>query len=284
MNNEELYRSMDGINDEILLKYYKYKSVKRIVKYRKAAVMAASICLLLMAGTVVGLTTNTLKMPRVEKSTQESVIDDFNNTKRFTITAVASENDKTLLESGKTVPLKLGPNYVSYGFGETDNDNELHFTFYLPQLIVKGENIETITYAVNKYDMMVYNYSYDSSGKIDKNNGTAEFGKQYTVAYEDQKDKYFRIIIDGRVTADEKMFHAVFEPDTYQEKLAVIKNILDDVMVNCIVTYKDGTTESADIVLGAEYHTYDELDDVFADNYKTGIYKDGDIVITFELK
>ncbi|MBR5635452.1 MAG: hypothetical protein IKW81_00800 [Pseudobutyrivibrio sp.] len=58
MNKEELYKSMDGIDDEVLLKYYKYKPAKRIVNFRKAAVIAASICLIVVAGSVIRMTGN----------------------------------------------------------------------------------------------------------------------------------------------------------------------------------------------------------------------------------
>ena len=307
MNKEELYKSMDGIDDEVLLKYFKYKPAKRIVNFRKAAVIAASICLIVVAGSVIRVMNNvtvedgatesieeampesaaetyTLESSPEEKGDEsDALLESAAPARSFTITACASENDKTLLESGKTIPLKLGDSYTTYGFSGTDN-NGIGFQFYLPQLIVEGENIASITYSVDKYEMTVYNYNYGTDGKVDKKSGTSEFGKQYTVAYEDQLDKYFQIVVRGDVDSDEKLYHDIFEPDTIQDKLAAINQMLDGVTVNCTVTYEDGTTEEADIALAAEYHTYDELDDVFWDGDKTGIYKDGTIIMTFELK
>ena len=303
MNNEELYRSMDGIDDEILQKYYKYKPANKIVNFRKAAVIAASICLLVVAGSVIKIMSDNsydTAMEQADPETAAEIYSDESNSEEkgddmfmavegaapapgFTITACASENDKTLLESGKTIPLKLGNAYTTYGFSKTEND-EIAFQFYLPQLIVEGENIANITYSVDKNEMTVSNYSYDRNGQIDKNSGTTEFGSQYTVAYEDQQNKFFRVILNGHVASNDKLYHGIFEPDTYQEKLDAINKILDGAKITCEVTYEDGTTETADIVLGAEYHTYDELEDVFGEDYKTDIYKDGAIVITFELQ
>ncbi|SDI06526.1 hypothetical protein SAMN05421493_10795 [Pseudobutyrivibrio sp. 49] len=303
MNKEELYKSMDGIDDEVLLKYYKYKPAKKIIYFRKAAVIAASICLVVVAGSVIKIMNNTSDDIAIESAMPETAAETYTAessseekgedsdallesaapARSFTITACASENDKTLLESGKTIPLKLGDSYTTYGFSGTDN-NGIGFQFYLPKLIVEGDNIANITYSVDKYEMTVYNYNYGVDGKVDKKSGTSEFGKQYTVAYEDQLDKYFQIVVRGDVDSDEKIYHDIFEPDTIQDKLAAINQILDGVKVNCTVTYKDGTTEEADIALSAEYHTYDELDDVFWDSDKTGIYKDGTIIMTFELK
>ena len=303
MNKEELYRSMDGIDDEILQKYYEYKPASKIINFRKAAVIAASICLIVVAGSVIKMMSNTSydtameeAMPETAAETYsiESSPDEKGNefdgavegegvSRRFTITACASENEKTLLESGKTIPLKLGPNYTTYGFSETENDG-ISFQFYLPQLIVEGENIANITYSVDKYDMAIYNYSYGADGKIDKTNGTTEFGKEYTVAYEDQLDKYFRVVVRGEVPSDEKLYHDIFEPDTAEDRVPAINKILDGVTVTCTVTYEDGTTESADIIMAAEYHTYDELDDVYDDAGKIGAFKDGTDVMTFELR
>lgn len=305
MNKEELYRSMDGIDDEILEKYYKHKPVSKIVNFRKAAVIAASVCFLVVAGSVIKMMSNTSYDTAMDEAMPDTAAETYSiesapeekgaeiegesvegaapATRRFTITACASENEKTLLDSGKTVPLKLGPNYTTYGFSGTDSDG-IAFQFYLPQLIVEGENIANITYSVDKYDMAIYNYSYGADGKIDKTNGTTEFGKEYTVAYEDQLDKYFRVVVRGEVPSDEKLYHDIFEPDTAEDRVPAINKILDGVTVTCTVTYEDGTTESADIIMAAEYHTYDELDDVYDESSKTGAFKDGTDVMTFELR
>ena len=302
MNKEELFRSMNGIDDEILLKYSEYKPSNKIVNFRKAAVIAASICLLVVAGSVIRIMNNvsvgdggTEAIDEseagtyiLESSPEESedgvaeLVEGAAPLRRFTITGYASENKKTLLESGKTIPLKLGDAYTTFGFSGTDGGG-IGFQFYLPQLIVEGDDISNITYSVNQYDMTIYNYSYGADGKIDKNSGSTEFGKQYTVAYEDQMDKYFKVIVNGEVSSDEALYHDIFEPDSVQDKVAAINQILDGVTVNCTVTYEDGTTEEAAIALTAEYHTYDELDDAFGEDYKTGIYKDGAIIMTFEL-
>ena len=303
MNKEELYRSMDGIDDEILQKYYEYKPASKIINFRKAAVIAASICLIVVAGSVIKMMSNTSYDTAMDEAMPETAAETYSiesspaekgnefdgavegaaPSLRFTITACASENEKTLLESGKTIPLKLGPNYTTYGFSETENDG-ISFQFYLPQLIVEGDNIANITYSVDKYDMAIYNYSYGADGKIDKTNGTTEFGKEYTVAYEDQLDKYFRVVVRGEVPSDEKLYHDIFEPDTAEDRVPAINKILDGVTVTCTVKYEDGTTESADIIMAAEYHTYDELDDVYDESSKTGAFKDGTDVMTFELR
>ena len=96
MNKEELYKSMDGIDDEVLLKYYKYKPAKRIVNFRKAAVIAASICLVVVTGSVIKIMNNTSDDIAIERAMPETAAE--------TYTAESSSEEKgedsdALLES-----------------------------------------------------------------------------------------------------------------------------------------------------------------------------------------
>ena len=77
MNKEELYKSMDGIDDEVLLKYYKYKPAKKIINFRKAAVIAASICLIVVAGSVIKIMNDTSYDTAIEEAMPETAAETY---------------------------------------------------------------------------------------------------------------------------------------------------------------------------------------------------------------
>ena len=90
MNKEELYKSMNGIDDEVLLKYYEYKPVSRIINFKKAAVIAASICLLVVAGSAIKLMNNVT----IEDGATESIEEAMPETAADTYILEASPEEK----------------------------------------------------------------------------------------------------------------------------------------------------------------------------------------------
>ena len=90
MNKEELYKSMNWIDDEVLLKYYEYKPVSRIINFKKAAVIAASICLLVVAGSAIKLMNNVT----IEDGANESIEEAMPETAAETYTLESSPEEK----------------------------------------------------------------------------------------------------------------------------------------------------------------------------------------------
>lgn len=301
MKKEDLYVSMDGIDDEILLKYENYKAANKIVNFKKAAVIAASFCVLAVGIGAFELASNFQSKDTglelagaktdgmsegaeeaIEGETDEAAVETMTLSavsRNFTITACASEFDETLLEEGKAIPLKIGNQYATYGFSENDDD-EICYQFAMPKLRCEGENIDYITYTISKDDFTV-NYQEDNNGV--KENKFTDAVTTFKVDYEDQ-DNIQRININGAMEETDEMFKAVFEPDTASQQLQAIQKMLEGTYMTCEVTYKDGTTESADIIVAPEYHTYDELDYIYDDSFKTGIRSEGDIIITYRLQ
>ncbi len=296
MKREDLYKNMDGIDDKILVKYENYKATNKIVNFRRGAVIAASFCVLALGVGAFRLATNV----QTEDEDELMVASTFNETYEesaeekteeaiegasaelgFSISVYASENNKTLLESGKTIPLTMPGSYGTWGFSETEDDG-LHFFFRLPKITVEGEGIATVQYSINKH-----NLSLSQKEKSQENEAEMVSGrlKQYTLTYDEVLNSEYKLAIEDTVTpADEKLLHAAFEPDTWQEKLDLVQGFLDGTAITCTVTYEDGSVESADIVVGAEYHTYDEIEDNYDDSCKQHPFEEGNIIITYTLQ
>ena len=303
MKKEDLYESMNGIDDEILLKYADYKAKNKIISFKKSLIMAASICLIVVAASLikqmnnfptdesVGINGN----PELYKEQEPESIDAMTlegsaekNTEadsllHFSITAQSSDKDKFLLKQGQTIPVAICNNkgYVFYDFDEVDQ--YASYIIELPKITCEGKNIKSITYSINKHDLQVNKYIGDMD---DVRKESSELMKEFTISVEEQKADYYRLAIVGRVDEKPEVYNILLERrDMASDNTTAIQDILNGTVINCEVTYNDGRVESANISVNAEYKTYEQLKDCFNKRYiSEELYKNGGNVITFKLQ
>lgn len=187
----------------------------------------------------------------------------------FTVTAYAKELTKT----GKV----YSDDYRSQGYAicSADNDKKgISFAFDFP-VECEGENIDTITYAIERGAFQISNPEGQSivsegeelerklnvpgrvAGGI-KHEQCTQY-KSFTVSYENQtNDKTCIDIVDTssawsseRRAAYEKFGYSIIDSSLKKEK-EVCDFLVEDMGITCTVKYKDGTTETKNILVSNE--------------------------------
>ena len=164
-------------------------------------------------------------------------------------------------------------NYLSQGFGMCGDDQDngkISAAFQFP-IECKGENIDTITYAVKEGAFQVTNPKGQSivvdGEKLKKElnvPGTSPGGvkdseletiqyKSFTVNYEKQNDEL--TCIDIVNTSD------IWSSKKRNEYKKIGYDVSKDLGMTCTVTYKDGSTETKEILITNEITTISETFD-----------------------
>lgn len=177
--------------------------------------------------------------------------------------------------------LKAGvPVYVTntgYGdfhsYGITGGDNGTVSYVVDTGFFVEGENVKSVTYSINEGAFQVVQpegesiivsgtehtgeNNYPALGSISDENGNIisvdRYYTSFTVAGNVQKREDTSINICGM-----KDYDYLFG-GTAEEKAAYYQGLVGDVVVTCTVEYTDGSTQTAEIGLGARTATYGEL-------------------------
>ncbi|SOB96255.1 hypothetical protein [Pseudobutyrivibrio ruminis] len=267
MKSEKLLFAMKGIDDDIISKTYKYSTKRKIVSFRKNFLVAACICLIIIGTGVLGYNQglfNTLSPNKNQNGVQSQITLDLTNS--FSLKVYAAENKEIPLEAGKEIPISIGNIGNCWGFseggGEYDENGEvIYYHFDLPKMDCEGNNIKDISFSINKSQLQVTNYIVDSDGKpVD---GTCDSNDTYTFSYDEFKNNYINISVIGYIPKNDTAMNAIFTPETIDEYLNQVKNILEGIIITCQVTYNDGSTDSINIIMDAAYMTYDELKNNF---------------------
>ena len=295
MNSEELLYAMKGIDDDIISKTYRYSAKKKIVSFRKRLIIAACICLTMLATGIISYTSGFLNKAFLDKgdgNQQTQLAKDFSNC--FTLKVCAAENQEIALEAGKSIPLSIGNTGRCWGFsgGDVYDENDeiigsaIYYCFDLPIMDCDGENIKDITFSINKSKLRVVNHVVNADGTV--GDGTCDDYDSYTFSYDEFKNNKIIISITGSIPDNDENTKNIFEPQTVDEYLNKVQEILDGTIVTCQVTYDDGSTDSIDIGVSAEYLTYDKLKEdygiEFGDIYEDGIWKDGAVEIFYKIE
>lgn len=247
----------------------KYYMKKRIL--RPAAVLAACLALVVAAGNVV---------PMLQSRWEESAGNATENAKTdnyFAITAYAKELTKT----GKVFSDK----YASIGSAMCGDPRtkQISFAFEFP-VECKGKNIDTITYAINEGAFQINNKTGENivvagekvkkemnvpgtlKGVDEKKDEDLDYETNqytsFTIKYGKQTNKTtsIEIVDDSDTWSREKLsqykekdiYHMVFNSPSCEKCKEACDYLLKDLGITCTVTYKDGSTETKNIVVSNE--------------------------------
>ena len=250
-------------------------SKKNLKVTKLFAAMAACAALIIIAST----TNNYLNRPQKEKETTVAENTTTEKENMFTMKVMAAQAEVT---AQKPVAIAQN-NRISHSISGDSDTNTASYRIDMP-LYCEGENIESVTYSINKgYFEICENITDDfqsvvESGKpLDENsneyinpiyNDNEEIVVQqelkdyteYTVSYDDQQKEGvyvtfcndeipfpdFGSMIDKRTKTEEEISEA------YQK-------LVDGVVITCTANYKDGTKKGVKINVGAAALTYEEI-------------------------
>lgn len=239
----------------------KETSMKVKKLFKPAVAVAACLALMIATYTIVPMLQGTSDATN-EKTTSNNF---------FSITAYAKELTKT----GKVFSDK----YSSLCSAITgDHKGGVAFTFDFP-FECKGQNIDTITYSI-KNGVFVITNPKNKGVVIDGEKITQELNVPYSSAeserkekltYENQQYKSFTVAYDNQINdktcinisdtsdiwnAEKKNQYRDFNYDICNSSLQETKKVSDfltkDMGITCTVTYKDGSTETKNIVVSNE--------------------------------
>ena len=235
-----------------------------------------------------------------------SVIDNM-----FTLQVRAAE-----LEEGQPVPLVdnaqpsgndsqiNGRQAESWVMGGTD-EGDLDYCINLP-LSCTGNNIEKVTYSINQGAFQIVQPEGESilidgqryqgdinagnvgmiGGNFDEETGTAShnyetvFYQSFTLDYRKQTDEYTWINICNHLSGETELQHMIWgEEDNLEEMNRGIQGMLGNTVITCTVQYRDGTTQSADILVSSRIMTCEEAGAEIKDDPDRE-----ELFITFELQ
>ncbi len=242
---------------------------------RPAAVAAASLALIVAANAVVpALHKNITKAPENVAEKTDSVLDKY-----FTVTAYAKELTKT----GKVFSEDYS-GIISGICGNADGSS-VSYNFEFP-VEVKGKNIDTVTYTINDgafcinhpkgKNIVVAGKKLDKMLNVPGESKEAEekevltyLDEQYhsfTVKYDNQINEETCIDIVG--TSDiwgkekreqYKALNYDIANSTVEEDKKAHDFLMKDIKITCMVTYRDGSTESKEIALSNKIMKYSEV-------------------------
>lgn len=291
MKSEELLFAMNGIDDEIISSAYLYSAKNKIVSFRKKFIVAACVCLMIISTGLFGYRQGVFNAIMPNKGTeniQSQIASGIANS--FTLKVFAAENTESELKAGSKIPIIIGNTSSCWGFSESDeydeNGDVIYYSVNLPHMECDGDNIKDITFSINKAKLQIVNFVVAEDGNIGA--GTCDSYSSYTFSYDEFKNNKILVSIDGFIPKNETSENAIFNPKTMDEYLSQVKDILDGTIITCQVTYNDGSADSIDIIVEAEYMTYEELKDNYGIDYVVNpedkIRLDGDVAIFYEVK
>lgn len=206
----------------------------------------------------------------------------------FTMTVYAAD---TALKSGSPVPVTIGSRALDWNLtGDPDTDT-VSYCLLLP-LTCEGENIESVTYQINKGAFQVVG-SEENSILLDSTpydgvvtcgtNGDAvkyptHYYTEFTVAYDKQTDDqtWISFCNDNVAVDDAEMILHQYD-DTYLDSF---QKLIEGVVISCTANYKDGTKKTALLNAGAYYGSLSELPSDADDTSST----QNSILFTLELQ
>ena len=204
----------------------------------------------------------------------------------FTLTVYAAD---TALKSGSPVPVTIGSKALDWNLTSDPDTNTVSYCLLLP-LTCEGENIESITYQINKgafqvvgseeNSILLDSTPYDGSMSCGTNGDAVKYPVHYytefTVSYDRQTDDETWIsFCNDNVTVDDAEMILHQYDDTYLDSF---QKLMDGVVISCTANYKDGTKKTISLNAGVYYGSLSDLPS--ADN----ISSQNSILFTLELE
>ena len=204
----------------------------------------------------------------------------------FTMTVYAAD---TALKSGSPVPVTIGSRALDWNLTGDPDTNTISYCLLLP-LTCEGENIESITYQINKgafqvvgseeNSILLDSTPYDGSMSCGTNGDAVKYPVHYytefTVSYDRQTDDETWIsFCNDNVTVDDAEMILHQYDDTYLDSF---QKLMDGVVISCTANYKDGTKKTISLNAGVYYGSLSDLPS--ADN----ISSQNSILFTLELQ
>ena len=238
--------------------------------FKGVAATAAGLAIVIAANAVIPIAQN-----NHGGASDHSVVSDVNRIlasvadNYFTVTAYAKE----LTETGKVYPNDAVS--LSYALCGDEKDG-ISFAFEFP-VECKGENIDTITYAIREGAFQVSSEKGKSvvidgekvekelnvpgieAGAVEEGKGEWLQYKSFTVDYDTQTNEKTRInVVDTSDVWSREKFaeYKKMEYDIVGSSIEQKKEVCDfltkNLGITCTVKYKDGSTETKDIVVSNE--------------------------------
>lgn len=250
-------------------------SKKNLKVTKLFAAMAACASIIIVAST----TNNYLDRPQEEKETTVAEHTTTEKENMFTMKVMAAQAEVT---AQKPVAIAQN-NRISHSISGDSDTNTASYRIDMP-LYCEGENIESVTYSINKgYFEICENITDDfqsvveSGEPLDENsngyinpiyNDNEEIVAQqalkdyteYTVSYDDQqKEGVYVTFCNDEIPFPDFGSMIDKRTKTEEEISAVYQKLVDGVVITCTANYKDGTKKGAKINVGAAALTYEEI-------------------------
>lgn len=190
--------------------------------------------------------------------------------KMFTLHVEAAE-----LEAGRPVPLAVDAAGNSWVLGGSEDGQSVNYCISAP-FTCEGDDIERVTYSINDgafqvvqptgESIIVDGILYDgelNAGRIggdydEKNDGRPSRAyetvlyQSFTLDYDRQSDEYTWINICNECPDEGGIRDLIWgEGRSAEDRSAGINKMLENIVINCTVQYADGTSQSADILVGS---------------------------------
>ena len=252
-------------------------------------IIVAACCAALVLGTIYipGIIGNNKNSDNEVVSAIESAMP-----KSFTISAMAAGKKKELK---KNVSVATRDSHAG-GWGGDSETLEVYYTEEMP-LICDGDNIEKITYSINKGAFQIFNRTGDEfilDGKkhvgdlnvgavfpegyddLEEENGgksgvgfDEEYYTSYTVDYDKQTGDGVQVNICDNLKVSKDTYKKMWQwgdnkvdwedRSVWEKEATAMNEVLGDIVITCTVTYKDGTTEDKNIYVSAKVLSTDEV-------------------------
>ncbi len=250
-------------------------SKKNLKVTKLFAAMAACAALIIIAST----TNNYLNRPQEEK---ETTVDENTTTEKenlFTMKVMAAQVEVT---AQKPVAIAQN-NRISHSISGDSDTNTASYRIDMP-LYCEGENIESVTYSINKgyfeisenitddFQSVVesgkpldensneyINPIFDDNGEIAMQQEVNDF-VEYTISYDNQqKEGVWVTFCNDEIPFSD--FDSIVEQKkkTQEEVAEAYQKLVDGVVITCTANYKDGTKKGVEINVGAAALTYEEI-------------------------
>lgn len=245
-----------------------YKRVRKnsMNKIFKIGISVAACAALVFGVNVSGLFGGYIPDDRNQPGVKAEVA----NNNPFVLTCFAAE-----LDEGVRVPVSLAGD-VDFGSGLCGGEDGVSVSYIIgAKFACEGENIDSITYGINKGAFFVTelkgasimtNYT-DYSGPDLNCPGVAfddseleegmdeyetkyeeHYVSEYTVSYDKQSSDTSMIGICGE-KSDATIYNAVFGDVTLEQEVDARTSLMEGVEITCTVNYADGTADSKVIVV-----------------------------------
>ena len=251
---------------------------KKILKPVVALAACAALVIGISYGNVTEKIIGTHMLSSESDNSATGKTEDIKN--GFSVKVKAAEVQK--LERGKETAVITQKDMASSGWSGPETTNEIGYQIQSP-IVCEGRQIDTVTYSLNhgsfrvvqpdgkqyvlagtEYKGVAQNKNYGGVKIEMEDSKTKMLEKEYssfTISAKDQKKVY--IYLCDRKKVSDKIYDKIWNSDGEDEKkldarVQGMNDVLDNLVMTCKITYKDGTSEKADIAVKKKAMTYKE--------------------------